>query len=163
MSEFLARLFDFLEAIAPSITAVLAVWLGWWLGRRSYIRQLSVEHVQRKFGAFREIKSVLDLFPQDLTRDQLLEKMNSDAAFRNRVSERLVRLFGLRNELVPYLEAELVTLIDSKLRPLYYIEGGTFTFKDGECGNLVDIAQKMIGTLRSLEKNLTEKYESYLR
>ena len=56
-----------------------------------------MEHVQRKFGAFREIKSVLDLFPQDLTRDQLLEKMNSDAAFRNRVSERLVRLFGLRN------------------------------------------------------------------
>ena len=76
-----------------------------------YLRPEDVNHlytriaggeINDKFIALREIRSVVENIPPNLTTKELEEKLKSDPDFRNNLTNRLVRLFGLRNELIPY-------------------------------------------------------------
>jgi hypothetical protein len=70
--------------------------------------------------------TVSDNVPPDLTGEQLVAKLENDEEFRDNLVHRLVRLFGLRNELIASLDRELVGFVDSRLRPLFVIRLGSY-------------------------------------
>ena len=109
---FWQSFFSFLEKIGLLLIPLFAVYLGWKLSRKSYIEQISLDYLRQRFDALRQIKSVVkDLWSSpNISRQELLEKLNADPGYRKDLSERLIRLFGLRNELIPYIEPEFVNL-----------------------------------------------------
>ena len=101
---------------------------------------------------------VIDQFPSGLTTEELQSRL-SDNAFRKSMADRVVRLFGLRRELIPFIDHEFVELIDNKLGPLYVIDAGTYTLRD----NCVEQFSATLVNLRDLsirvEKKLVAEHE----
>lgn len=123
-----------------------------------YTRIASGKVNEDKIIAFRQIKKVTDNIPPNLDVKELEEKLRSDSIFLHSMTSRLVRLFGLRTELIPYIENEFVELIDKKLAPLYLIENGTYTFKADKIHELASVADDAKALVALKEKALMKEY-----
>jgi hypothetical protein len=106
---------------------------------------------------------MLDDIPADLTKAQLIERMNADLEYRQRLTERLVRLLGIRNEKIDSLEPGLVHMIDARLKPLYTRELGTYTFRADKTEEFVACVEAMQSEVRSWEQELLQRQKRLSR
>ena len=97
MDIFWQSFFGFLEKLGLLIVPLIAAYIGWRLSQKTYVRQLLVDTLKSKFDALREIKAVIENIPPDLNKDDLIDRLSHDKDFRNSLTGRMVRLFGLRN------------------------------------------------------------------
>lgn len=151
-----------LEAFIASLAALIAV-AG--VGLLDQIRQPKAmnEHLQGKFYALSKIRAVVDNIPQGLEREEILERLKTDPKLRRQLTGRLVRLFGLRNELIPYLEPEFVELIDTQFQPFYVIQTGTYTFREEKLEEFVVFMEQLPPLVLSAETRLMQEYEKSLK
>ena len=163
MDTFWKEFFDFCWKLGLSGLSLFGVWFGWWLTSRSDVRQRKLEHLNGKFAALREIKKVVDDIPPDLGQDELLTKLNADPDFCGTLVNRLTRLFGLRNEFIPFLDSSFVNLIDHQFRLLFIIETGTYTFKKEKNKQLAAFLAEVTSVVRALERKLTEEHEQQFK
>lgn len=153
----------FVDKVISFCFGLIGVYVGWKLSWKTIVKQLSTDRLQKKFNALIEIKSVLDNIPPNLNKDELREKLKNDSEFCKSLTGRLVRLFGLRNELIPYLDSEFVALIDSDFQKLYDIGIGHYNFKNEKIGEFVNFTEKIISLTHSLENKLRQKQEKQLK
>ena len=163
MDVFWQSFFGFLEKLGLLVVPLIAAYIGWRLSQKTYVRQLVVGALKNKFDALREIKSVLGNIPPDLNREALIERLGSDDDFRNSLTGRMVRLFGLRNELIPFIAPEFVDLIDTQLTPLFVIENGRYTFRTEKVQAFAVFADEARLLVSSVETKLTEEYRRQLK
>ena len=159
--DFWKEFFSLCEKLAPWIISLVAVWVGWRLNWYSQRKQRSLEYLREKFSALREIKKVIGNVPPDLDRIQLLDKINTEKKFCEDLTGRLVRLFGLRNELIPGIDPSFVALIDKEMQPLYKIENGIYVFRETRTNQLVEFIMNMKSTIGLIEQKLISDYEGY--
>ena len=162
MDVFWQSLFGFLEKLGLLIVPLLAVYIGWRLSQKSYVRQLLADNIKNKFDAHREIKSVIGNIPPDLNKEGLIARLSYDEEFRNSLTNRLVRLFGLRNELIPFIAPELVELVDKQFEPLFRIENGRYIFRLERIQEFAGFADEVRLLISSIETKLIEEYKKQL-
>lgn len=110
---------------------------------------------QEEIDALREIKGVIDNIPHNLNEKELVQRLHSDISFRDSLTRRLVRLFGIRNEYTPYLDLEFENLIDKKMEPLYNREVGQCIFNNDKIEEFATFAIEA----RILVSALEDKYK----
>src|SRR3972149_5032876 len=140
---FWQSLFNFLEKIGVSI-------FGWKLSQKTYNKQLLVDTIKQKFDALREIKSTIENIPPNLSKQELAAKLKSDPDFCENLTNRLVRIFGLRNEFIPFIETEFIDLINKRLEPLYIIENGTYIFREEKIEDFATFAMEAKSLVASI-------------
>lgn len=111
-----------------------------------------------RFESLRQIRAVTANIPPDLSAEELEEKLLWDEDFRQQLVHRLVRLFGLRNELIPYIETEIVKLIDTQLEPLFTIENGSYTLKSNKLPEFAAAVVQIRHTVAAGEQRLLKEY-----
>jgi hypothetical protein len=116
-----------------------------------------------KLEAIRQIKSVTDNIPPDLDSRALEDRLNSDPEFLKSLAMRLQRLFGLRTELIPFMDQEMVDFIDRKLTPLYKIENGRCTFRTDKIKEFASLAYEAKSLVTFAENKLTKEYRELER
>jgi len=120
------QLHGIIKDIASPLISLAGVWLGWRLGTLSQRRQRKIDRLEKRLDALREIMSVVDNIPPDVGIAELQERFSKDPEFYKNLVQRLVRLFGLRTELTPYLDPNIRSFIDGTLRPFFMIGAGLF-------------------------------------
>lgn len=160
---FWQSFFGFLEKLGLLVVPLIAAYIGWRLSQKTYVRQLLVDTLKNKFDALREIKSVIGNIPPDLNKEGLIERLSNDDDFRNSLTLRMVRLFGLRNELIPSISPEFVDLVDTQLAPLFIIENGRYTFRQEKIQAFATFADEARLLATSIETKLTEEYKKQLK
>ena len=153
----------FIDKVISFCFGLIGVYVGWKLSWKTIVKQLSADRLQKKFNALSEIKSVVDNIPPNLNKDKLREKLKKDSEFCKNLTGRLVRLFGLRNELIPYLDSTFVDLIDSDFQKLYDIGIGQYNFKNEKIDEFVNFTEKIISLTNSIENKLRQKQEKQLK
>lgn len=121
-------------------------------------RDATSDDLPKRFDALRQVKMVAEAIPPDRSRGELEEWLRADSSFRARLTGRLVRLFGFRDELLPYIEAELVEFVDARLRPLYVIEGDTYTFRGDKLHEFAIAAHELRWMIVQFENQLMAEY-----
>jgi len=159
---FWQSFFGFLEKIGPIVVPLIAVYIGWRFSQKTYVRQLQVDTLNNKFDALREIKSVIGNVPPDLNKEELIERLSQDEDFRNSLTNRMVGLFGLRNDRIPFVAPEFVDLIDTQLEPLFTIANGSYTFRSEKLRAFAVFVEKARLLVSSVETKLTEEYKNQL-
>jgi len=163
LDMFWQSFFGFLEKLGLLVVPLIAAYIGWRLSQKSYVRQLLVDTLKNQFDALREIKSVMGNIPPELDKEGLIERLKNDDNFRESLTGRMVRLFGLRNELIPFIAPEFVDLIDTQLEPLFTIENGRYTFRPEKLQAFAMFADKARLLVSSIETKLTEEYKKQLK
>ena len=163
LDMFWQSFFGFLEKLGLLVVPLIAAYIGWRLSQKTYVRQLLVDTLRNKFDALREIKSIIGNIPPDLNKEDLIERLRNDDDFRNSLTSRMVRLFGLRNELIPFIAPEFVDLIDTQLEPLFTIENGRYNFRPEKLQAFAMFADKARLLVSSIETKLTEEYKKQLK
>jgi hypothetical protein len=97
-----------------------------------------------------------------LSANELFNKLENDKEYLKSFTYRLLRIFGLRRELIPTIEPELVRLIDDDLEPLFDIEVGRYTLKKGKLKKFASLAVKLAKMVREIEEELTEEHRKRL-
>ena len=110
-----------------------------------------------KFDALREIKSVISNIPPHLSRKELEDRLKNDQEFQKSLTHRLVGLFGLRNELIPYIEPEIMDLIDKQLEPLFIIENGSYTLRTERIPEFAAFAENIKLLVAAIEEKYMKK------
>ena len=151
--------FDSLMASLASLMAVAGIGISGQINRQRYFK----EDLEQKFNALREIKTVLDRALPNLDRLKLLEKLKTDPGHCKDLTNSAVRLFGLRNELIPYIESDFVELIDLQLKPLYDIKLGTYTFRQEKVEQFINLIQDLRTMVALNEKKLRSEYKKRLK
>lgn len=146
------------EPFAASIIT-LGVILGIAVRAQVKLSKATDESLEHRLHAIREIKGVVDNIPK-ISKYDLSAKLYNDSDYCKQLTSRLVRLFGLRRELIPYLAPELIDLIDNELAQLYVIELGTYTFNNDMVHKLIDFSEKVTSFVQTTEIKLTEEYRS---
>jgi hypothetical protein len=146
------------EPFAASLVT-LGVILGIAVQAQIKLSKAIDESLEYRLNALREIISIVDNIPKVSIYD-LSAKLYTDAEYCKQLASRLVRLFGLRRELIPYLEPEFINLIDNELAQLYVIELGTYTFKNDMVHKLIDFCEKVTKFVQTTEMKLTKEYRS---
>ena len=160
---FWQSFFGFLEKLGLLVVPLIAAYIGWRLSQKTYVRQLLVDSLKNKFDALREIKSVIGNIQPDLNKEGLIERLSNDDDFRKSLTGRMVRLFGLRNELIPFITPEFVDLIDAQLEPLYIIENGIYSFRPDKLQAFAMFADEARLLVASIETKLTEEFKKQLK
>lgn len=130
---------------------------------KSPVKEESLDHLEHELEAFRKIKSVVANIPPNINKNKLVEKLKIDSGFRIRLTNRLVRLFGLRDELIPYIDSRFVDLIDNQFQPLFIIETGEYTFKEERLEEFVTFTETIITLTHTVEKELTQEHEKHIK
>ena len=89
--------------------------------------------------------------------------MLNNKEFQESLTGRMVRLFGLRNELIPFITPEFVELIDSQLAQLYKIENGSYDFKLEKMQEFGIFAERAKRLVSSIEIKLSADYKEQLK
>jgi len=147
-----------IEKFGSAIISLLAVYLGWRLGYYSERRRRELEILEKKIEALRSLREVVDNIPRDIKAEQLSRRMGADSEFKKNLEHRLIRLFGLRRELIPYLDKNIIFLIDKRFMPLFLIEAGSCDLKADTIDEFAKCCEELIKETDNLEKNLTESY-----
>ena len=146
------------ERLTPSLLPLLGVWLGWKLHSHSQWKQRRLDRLADSFNALREIRRIVEDVPPDLKIDELRERL-ADDNFRRNLGNRFVRLFGLRTELIPSLDNDIVDFIDNQLRPLYIIETGTYDLREERVAEFAVSCLELRKLSHRVEKQLSGEYE----
>jgi len=157
-NKFCLEILRLVESLAPSVVPILGVWLGWQLGTISQRRQRRLDSLERSFIALREILPVIDQIPSGLSMEELQNRLG-DNTFKKSMAERVVRLFGLRRELIPFIDHEFVELIDNKLGPLYIIDAGTYTLRENHVKQFAAILVELRDLSVRVERKLVAEHE----
>lgn len=150
---------NFLIDLIPKLLPLAGVWLGWGLNSHSQNKKRRLDRLTESFSALKEIRHVVEDIPSDLNKDELHKRLEEHPPFRKSLSFRLIRLFGLRTELIPSLDKDIAELIDNQLRPLYIIETGKYDFKEDRLPEFAVICLKLRESVLNIEKRLTNEYE----
>jgi len=160
LSAFAAVLWLFLapgpEPFVASLVALSAI-LG--IGVRVQVKLARAldESLSERLLSIQEIRSVTDNIPR-VTANELFLKLKNDNEFLSSFTSRLLRIFGLRRELIPVIEPELISLIDDELEPLFNIEVGRYFLKKNELEQFAIVAFKLAETVREIENKLTQEH-----
>ena len=76
--DILSQILTFLSDIAPSVIPLIAVYFGWKLSSYNERRKLSLEDLDNRFEAFRQIKEVVDNIPRVNTAEELEIRMKNE-------------------------------------------------------------------------------------
>ncbi len=163
MQNILLQLLTVIEKFGSAIISLIAVYFGWRLGYYSERRRRELEILEKKIEALRELRGVVDNIPRDTKAEQLAERMKIDSEFKNNLKHRLVRLFGLRRELIPFLDDKIIFLIDKRFMPLFLIETGSYDLKADVTDAFAKCCEDLIIETDNLEKCLTESYYKRLK
>lgn len=153
------QILSLLKDIIPKLLPLVGVWMGWVLNSHSQKKQRRLERLAESFNALREIRHVAEDIPPDLNEKELSDRLSSDVEFRKSLSSRLVRLFGLRTELIPTLDKEISELIDKYFQPLYRIKTGSYDLKVEQTSKFSSSCVKLRELVLQVEKRLTNEYE----
>jgi len=121
------------------------------------LTKLQDEDLSKRLDSIRELKQVVDDIPRG-SADELLKKLDGDTELCRSLTSRMVRLFGLRRELIPNLEPELIDLIDHEFEKFYIVEVGHCTFRRERLHEFAVFAEKITGVVRAIEKSLTDEH-----
>lgn len=163
MQNILQQLVTLIEKFGSAIISLIGVYFGWRLGHYSERRRLELEILEKKIEALRALREVVDNIPRDLKAEQLAKRMKADSEFKSNLEHRVVRIFGLRRELIPYLDDRITFLIDNQLMPLFVIETGSHNLKADAIDAFARCCEKLIFEADSLEKSLTKAYYKKLK
>lgn len=152
MKELASQALSLLSQLVP----LLAVYLGWHLANRSERRRHASELLERRFEAFRQMKAVTDNIPRETTVDELKARFKDEPTLLQNLGSRLVRLFGLRRELVPYLDDRMGSYIDQELGSLYRAETGTYEMQPGVEDRFARCCVELVTEINRIEKQLVE-------
>jgi hypothetical protein len=97
------------EPFAASLVC-LAVILGIGVQAQAKLAKIQDEALLERLNSIREVMQVTNDIPRT-SADELFKRLDGDEEFRNSLPRRLVRLFGLRRELIPHIEPELIDLM----------------------------------------------------
>lgn len=152
------ELIELADKLAPSLLTLLGVLLGWSLNARSQRKQLRLDRLEESFREFREVRTVVENLPSDLDQNALEARL-SDDDFRKKISLRLLRLFGLRTELIPSLHRDFRDFIDKRFRPLFEIEAGSYTLRTDKLKEFAECCFDLRRITIRVEEELGKEYE----
>lgn len=152
------QILSLIDRSTPSLLMLFGVWLGWKLNSHSQWKQNRLDRLADSFNALRKIRHVVENVPPDLEIGALRERLTEDK-LRKGLSEDFVRLFGLRTELIPFLDSDIVDFIDNHLRPLYIIQTGTYEFREERVAEFAASCLQLRALARRVENRLSEEYE----
>lgn len=158
MKELASQFMALISSIAPAVIPLIAVYIGWKLSSQSERRKRALENLEKRFEAFRQLKQVIDNIPRELSAKELEARMNSEPEFLKSIEHRLIRLFGLRRELIPYLDESMVSFIDRRFSPLFRAETGSCDLKPDALESFSRCCEDLVKETDSIEKRLGELY-----
>ena len=148
------------EPFAASLAALVVI-LGIGIRAQVQLSKIQDESLSERLLAIQEVMKVTTDIPR-LTESQLLLKFKNDDEFLKSFTYRMLRIFGLRRELIPIMEPEIVSLIDEELEPLFDIEVGKYTLKEEKIKEFASVTIKLDKIVRRLEKELTKERRNRL-
>jgi hypothetical protein len=157
--EILKAIEGIVRVIAPPLISVAGVWIGWRLGTHSQWKQRRLDNLLSRLAALREVMSVTDNIPSNLDFTGLKLKIANDPEFYKNLNYRLIRLFGLRTELTPYLEPEIRKFIDYSFRPLFDIGVGSYKLLPDKEDKFAHAAIELRRITNSVEEKLIKEHE----
>jgi hypothetical protein len=144
------------EPFAASLIALAAI-LGIGVQAQAKLAKVLDESLSERLLSIQEIRKVTDNIPR-VTANELFKKLKDDKEFLGSFTSRLLRVFGLRRELVPVREPELINLIDNELEPLFDIGVGQYSLKEGKLKQFATLAVKLTEMVRTFEAKLMEEH-----
>lgn len=145
-----------LEPLVVCLGAFAAI-VGIAVSAQNKLSKALDDSLTRRLRAVQEVKRIVDNIPR-LSREELFERLSSDPQFRRGLTSRLVRLLGLRTELVPYIEPGIADLIDREFEPLFVVELGKYTFRDEKLDEFITFAERVVEIVHTTEAELTDEY-----
>ena len=145
--------------ISTLVSVVVGAFLGYCFSSVSQRRQRRLDSLNDRFAALRKFIKVVEDIPSDVGRQELVFRLQSDKRFREELAHRLVRLFGLRNELVPLLDREVVDFIEKTFRPLFDIETGEYALSPDKVEQFGEAALELRRISSRVEKRLVAEHE----
>jgi len=148
------------EPFAASIVC-LGVILGAGVQARVKLAKIQDGALSERLNSIMEFMQVTGNIPR-VSADELFQNLENDEELRKSLTSRLVRLFGLRKELIPYIEPELIKLIDDEFVNFYNIRIGTYIFKTEKLREFAIFSENISNTVQHIEKRLTEEHRKQL-
>jgi len=144
------------EPFAASLVA-LTVILG--IGVQAQVKLAKVldESLSERLLSIQEIWKITNSIPR-VSANELFMKLKNDNEFLTAFTHRFLRIFGLRRELIPVIEPELINLIDDELEPLFNIEVGRYFLKESKLKQFALVSIKLADMVRVIENKLTQEH-----
>lgn len=158
MTEIVSKFLDLIPQLAPWLVPLIAVYLGWRLSYRSEAKKRALDALDKKLHALRELKRVAENIPRGTEAKELAERMEHDPEFLNSLKHRLVRLLGLRIELIPHLDASTIQLLDKQFAPLFDAHTGHYELRPEVIQNFGVVCIDVVRHVDQLESRLVESY-----
>ena len=159
MKELASQLMSLIASIAPAVIPLIAVYIGWKLSTRSERRKRELENLEKHFEAFRELKKIIDNIPRGLSAEELEMRIRTEPELLTSLQHRLVRLFGLRRELIPHLDQKMVSFIDQRFLPLFRVETGSYDLKPDVYKAFAKCCEDLVNETDFIEKKLVALYQ----
>ena len=163
MKELASQLISLIGGLAPAFIPLLAFYLGWKISSQSERRKRALENLEKRFEALRQLKEVIDNIPRGLSAKELEERMGNDPDLLKSLELRLVRLFGLRRELIPHLDEKIISFIDQRFSPLFRVETGSYYLKPDVLEVFARCCEELVNETDSIEKRLVELYRKKMK
>jgi len=163
MRELISQFLLLMGNLAPAVIPLIAVYLGWKLSSLSERRKRSLEVLEKQFEAFRKLKEVLDNIPRGVTGEELAARMKTEPELLDSLKHRLVRLFGLRRELVPHLDQKIASLIDRQFFPLFRCETGSYQLRRDAIEAFAKCCEELVVEIESLKERLAALYRKRIK
>ena len=157
--EVLKAIEGMVRAVAPPLMSIGGVWLGWRLGVHSQWKQRRFDNLQNRLAAHREVIYLAANVPPESSIADLKAKFAADPKFCEALSLRLVRLFGLRGELTPYLDPEIRRFADNTFRPLFSIGVGLYELLPEKVDEFASAAIELRRLANTVEEKLIREHE----
>ena len=163
MKDLIIKLLDLVPVVVPWLVPLLAVYIGWKLSYYSESKRRALEIVNKRLNALRELKQVASNIPRGLTAQQLADRMEKEPDLYDSLKHRLQRLFGLRIELIPYLDESTIQLLDERFAPLFDTRIGHSDLRDGNIKEFASVCVDVLNHVDQLEANLVESHRKLIR
>jgi hypothetical protein len=144
------------EPFAASLVC-LAVILGIGVQAQIKLSKIQDDALSERLSSIREFIHAIDDIPR-LTAEELEVKLKNDSELCKSLTSRLVSIFGLRREYIPYIEQELIDLIDNEFQQFYDIGVGSYKFNKEKIHEFAIFSEKLAKTVRDVEKKLIADY-----
>lgn len=141
------------EPFAASLLCVSVV-LGIGVQAQVKLSKILDSELEKRLNAIKEFIYVIDDIPR-LPIGELINKLEDDKEFSKSLTLRMVRIFGLRRECIPYIEPKLIDLIDNEFEQFYDIGVGSYVFKTTKLQQFAVFSEKLARKVREIENNLT--------
>jgi hypothetical protein len=158
MTEIVTKFLDLIPQLVPWIVPLIAVYLGWRLSYRSEAKKRALDILDKQLYALRELKSVAQNIPRGIVAEELTDRMESEPEFLSSLKHRLVRLLGLRIELIPHLDASTIQLLDEQFAPLFDTHTGQYILRSEATQEFAIVCVDILRHVDQLESHLVESY-----